>query len=291
MRNLLDFLAKHVNWLLLILLEVASMVLLFRYNHYQGSAWASSANAVAGITYEASSSLQTFFGLRQANELLTLRNVYLEQKVSQLTDLCLSLSPADSSLLRNGDSSSLFPLHFSLISAKVVANSVDRSDNLLTIDKGADDGVRPDMAVACGNGAVGVVYLTSDHYSVVMSLLNINSRISCTIRGKGYFGYLKWEPDYGSEYAYVEDIPRHARFKKGEWIETNGYSSIFPKGVLVGKIVAVYNSDDGLSYRLKVHLSTDFASLRDVCVINDSTTFERARLMQVARDSLNRITK
>lgn len=258
------------------------MVMLFRYNHFHGSAWASSANAVVGKTYEATSSLQAFFGLKQANELLTLRNIYLEQKVSQLSDQCCSSSP---------EKSHLSTYNFQLISAKVVANSVDRADNLITIDKGTADGVRPDMPVACGNGAVGVVYLTSDHYSVVMSLLNINSRTSCTIKGKGYFGYLRWEPSYGSNYAYVEDIPRHARFKKGEWVETNGYSSIFPKGVLVGKIVAVYNSDDGLSYRLKVHLSTDFASLRDVCVINDSTLFERACLMEVARDSLNRITK
>ena len=86
--------------------------------------------------------------------------------------------------------------------------------------------------------------------------------------------------------AYVEDIPRHAYFKRGEWVETNGYSSIFPKGVLVGKIVEVYNSKDGLSYRLKVKLSTDFAHLSEVCVINDSTIAERLNLLQSAKDSL-----
>jgi rod shape-determining protein MreC len=86
--------------------------------------------------------------------------------------------------------------------------------------------------------------------------------------------------------AYVEDIPRHARFKRGEWVETNGYSSIFPPGVLVGQIREVYNSRDGLSYRLKVRLSTDFGRLRDVLVISDKTISERVRLMQAARDSL-----
>ena len=87
-------------------------------------------------------------------------------------------------------------------------------------------------------------------------------------------------------YAYVEDIPRHARFKRGEWVETNGYSSIFPAGVLVGQIVEVYNSRDGLSYKLKVRLSTDFGTLRDVVVISDKSIAERMRLMQAARDSL-----
>ena len=113
-----------------------------------------------------------------------------------------------------------------------------------------------------------------------------SSRISCAIRGYGYFGVLRW---YGEDaaYAYVEDIPRHARFKRGDWVETNGYSSIFPPGVLVGQIVEVYNARDGLSYKLKVRLSTDFGNLRDVVVISDKSIAERAALMQAARDSIS----
>ena len=143
------------------------------------------------------------------------------------------------------------------------------------------------MGVACGNGVVGVVYLVSDHYSVVIPVLNASSsRISCSIRNRGYFGYLHW---YGGDtsVAYVEDVPRHARFKLGEWVETSGFSSIFPSGVLVGKIEQAYNSQDGLSYKLKVRLSTDFSRLRNVCVISDKSIAERASLMQAARDSVS----
>ena len=67
---------------------------------------------------------------------------------------------------------------------------------------------------------------------------------------------------------------------------TSGFSSIFPPGVLVGKIIEVYNSRDGLSYKLKVQLSTDFGRLRDVVIISDKTIGERMRLMQAAQDSL-----
>ena len=143
------------------------------------------------------------------------------------------------------------------------------------------------MGVACGNGIVGVVYLVSDHYSVVISALNAaSSRISCAIRGRGYFGYLHW---YGGDpsVAYVEDVPRHAKFKLGEWVVTSGFSSIFPSGVQVGKIEQVYNSSDGLSYKLKVRLSTDFGNVRDVVVISDKSIAERAALMQAARDSIS----
>ena len=167
-----------------------------------------------------------------------------------------------------------------------MANELHKNNNLLTINRGTADGVEPGMGVACGQGVVGVTFLCGDHYTVVIPVLNsTSSRISCTIRNRGYFGVLRW---YGEDsgYAYVEDIPRHARFKRGEWVETNGYSSIFPAGVLVGKIVEVYNSRDGLSYKLKVRLSTDFGVLRDVVVISDKSIAERMRLMQAAKDSL-----
>ena len=133
--------------------------------------------------------------------------------------------------------------------------------------------------------------MVSDHYAVVIPVLNAtSSRISCAIRGRNYFGYLQW---YGGDpaTAYIEDIPRHARFKRGEWVETSGYSAIFPPGILVGKIERIYNSVDGLSYRLKVRLSTDFGCLRDVFVINDSGISERLHLMEQVKDSITMIPK
>ena len=102
-----------------------------------------------------------------------------------------------------------------------------------------------------------------------MPVLNRKSRISCRIRGHRFFGYLGWEG--GSPLiAYLNDVPRYARFKVGDYVETSGHSSIFPPGLFVGKVVAIGNSGDGLSYRVKVNLATDFADLRDVCVITTS---------------------
>ena len=76
---------------------------------------------------------------------------------------------------------------YKLIPAKVVSNTVDKANNLITIDKGSLDGVEKDMGVACGSGVVGVVYLVSSHYSVVIPVLNVtSSRISCAIRGRAW---------------------------------------------------------------------------------------------------------
>ena len=283
MHNLLDFLWKYHHWFIFLLLELASGVLLFQYNSYQGSAWFSSANAVVGKIYEWESSALTFFTLGKANEELTTRNFYLERQVDQLRRLYGELT-ADTTVLQRNELQ--FLSQYQLIPAKVVDNSVHKLENLMTIDKGRADGVEVDMGVACGNGVVGIVYLVSDHYSVVIPVLNAtSSRISCSIRNRGYFGYLRW---YGGDpsVAYVEDVPRHAKFSLGEWIVTSGFSSIFPSGVLVGKIEQAYNSRDGLSYKLKVRLSTDFSCVRDVVVISDKGIAERAALLQAAQDSL-----
>ena len=282
MRNLLDFLSKYYHWLLFLVLEVVSIVLLFQYNSYQGSVWFSTSNALVGKVYEVDAAIESFFSLTKVNENLTRRNFYLERQVNQLRRLYADIT-RDTTVVERAERE--FLSRYELIPAKAVSNSIDRTDNLMTIDRGRKDGVEVDMGVACGNGVVGVVYLVSDHYSVVMPVLNYHSRISCSIRHRGYFGYLKWSGGDAS-IAYVEDVPRHAKFKRGDWVETSGYSSIFPPGVLVGKIVEVYNSRDGLSYKLKVQLTTDFGNVRDVCVISDKGIAERTRLMEAARDSM-----
>ena len=287
MRNLLEFLSKYYHWLLFAVLEVTSFVLIFQFNSYQGSVWFTSANAVVGKLYELEADVESFFSLTKVNKDLTLRNFYLERQVNQLSRLYYDLTK-DTTIAERNELE--FLSRYKLIPANVVSNSVDRNDNLMTIDRGSKDGVEKDMGVACGNGVVGVVYLVSDHYSVVMPVLNYHSRISCAIRRRGYFGYLKWQGG-DANIAYVEDVPRHAKFKRGDWVETSGYSSIFPPGVLVGKIIEVYNSRDGLSYRLKVQLTTDFGNVRDVCVISDKGIAERTRLMEAARDSLSRGNK
>lgn len=282
MRNLLDFLARYNNWLLFTFLEVLSAIMLFRFNSYQGSVWLTSANWVTGKVLEYDSAVEAFFSLTKLNQQLTLKNFYLERQVNQLSRL---YGEATGDTMARERLELMNVAQYKLIPAKVVSNSVNRHDNLITIDKGRTDGVEADMGVTSGNGVVGVVCLVSDHYSVVMPLLNSKSRVSCSIRKRGYFGYTRWNGGDAS-FINVEDIPRHAHFKRGDWVETSGYSSIFPPGIIVGKIVEVYNSPDGLSYRLKVNLSTDFGNLRDVCVIADKSFAERQQLLESARDSL-----
>ena len=282
MRNLLDFLARHNHWFVFVLLEVISAVLLFKYNSYQGSVWFSSANAVSGRVYEASAAVGQYFSLVTVNRQLTQRNVYLEREVARMAQEHAEATAASSYLqrLQNNQTN-----RYRSVPARVVSSSLDRLNNFITIDKGEADGVKKDMGVVCGTGIVGIVYLTSAHYSVVIPVLNSKSNISCSIRGRGYFGYLHWMGGVPDE-AYLDDVPRHARFRIGDVIVTSGYSSVFPPGMLVGKVMRVYNSANGLSFRLRIKLTTDFGNLRDVCVITDAAVAERVKLLEAANDSL-----
>lgn len=263
MRNLLDFLNRYSYWLLFIVLEAISLLLLFRFNLYQGSVWFTSANTVSGKVLEWEAAALSYIELGTRNKALVRKNYMLERKVEALTSR-LARVTHDSTYTEIRQAELL--KDFKAIDAEVINNSVSKRNNYLTINKGEADGVRPEMGVVCGTGIVGIVYLTSPHYSVVMPLLNSKSNVSCRLRGTDYFGYLGWE---GQSPLYVSlwDIPRHARLKEGMAVETSGFSAVFPAGLFVGRVKRIENSEDGLSYKLRVNLGIDFARLRDVCVL------------------------
>ncbi|MCQ2128070.1 MAG: rod shape-determining protein MreC [Bacteroidaceae bacterium] len=276
MRNLIEFIQRFNHWILFLFLEIISLTLLFSYNGYQGSVWFSSANSMAGTMLEWDSNFDNFFSQAAINDKLTQTNLDLQAENDRLREaLAKTRQKVDTK----------DKITYQYIPAKVVSNTLNEVNNLITINKGSADGVRKDMGVVDGNGVVGIVYLVAKHYSVVISVLNSHSNISCVIRDRGYFGYLLWEGNE-PDVAYVNDIPRHAHFKIGDYVTTSGYSSVFPRGISVGKIIASYNSADGLSYKLKVSLATDFSHLRDVRVINNSSFKERIKIEQAAKDSL-----
>lgn len=281
MRNLINFIIDHYHWALFLLLEVIGLTLFFSRDGYQRTSLISSTNSVVGWIYEGKSKVTTFFNLAQANEELTSANVYLNLRVKQLQDELEKLQDAEAPR-----KDSLNPLaDYKVIPAKVVNNSVHLKDNLLTIDKGTADGVDKDMGVVSGNGVVGIVYMAGTHYSIVIPVLNSHSNISCMIERRRYFGYLHWTGG-ASNMAYVDDVPRHAHFKLYERMVTSGYSTVFPEGIPVGKIIHVYNSPDGVSYRIQVHLYTDFSTLRDVMVIDNEKVGEQLELIRHATDTL-----
>ena len=274
MRNLLDFFLKYNNWFLFIFLEVISFALLFRFNNYQGSVFFTSSNYLTGAVYETANSVTGYFHLKSINDDLAQKNVELELQMERLLEKLTELTH-DSTGIERMRKESLSG--YNIFKAKVVNNTLTHADNYITLDKGEKDGIRSEMGVVDGNGVVGIVYMTSDHYSIVIPVLNSKTSISCKIKNSDYFGFLKWDGG-ASNYAVVKDMPRHSLFSLGDTIVTSGHSAVFPSGIPVGTVEDMSDSHDGLSYSLKVKLFTDFGKLNDVRVIAKKTQEEQLRL-------------
>lgn len=265
MSNFITWLKTHLHWFVFLFLEVASMVMLFRFNSYHNSIWVTQANAVAGQVVEWEADYHSYIQLREVNEILTRQNIALQlsnERMRQELDSLLHDSTQTERLMTSRVAD------FERIHAHVISNSVKNKDNIIMLDKGSADGVMNEMGVISGTGPVGIVYAVSEHYSLVLPILNSKSNISCRLRGTNYFGSLSWRGGKVLE-AYLNDIPHHAKCNVGDQVETSGYSSVFPPGIFVGKVAQIRNSKDGQSYELKVRLSTDISVLRDVCILKN----------------------
>lgn len=281
MKHLLQFLLKYNHWILFLLLEGISLFLLFRFNQYQGSAFFTSSNYVVGNLYSWRSGVTQYFNLETINDELVQRNIELGLEIEQLRKSLYDIT-ADSSGIERLKEEALSA--YVTWKAHVINNSITRTDNYITIDKGEADGIRQEMGVLSGNSVVGIVYLTSEHFALVLPVLNSKSSISCKIKGSDYFGFLKWEGN-SSSYAYLKDLPRHSVFSLGDTIVTSGHSAVFPPGIPVGTVDEMDDSNDGLSYLLKVKLFTDFGRLNDVRVIATTHRDEQMMLENAAKPS------
>lgn len=280
MHDFIERITAYIHWALFLLLETLSGFLLFQYNHYQGSVWFTQANAVAAMVHEWEEVALAYLRLPEENAALVRRNIVLQQQNDLLRHELISQS--GNSTISQSDSLTNCQIvkspNCEMIEARIIDNSVRKRDNMLVINAGSDDGVAPEMGVVSGTGVVGIVSAVTSHYALVMSVLNSHSSISCRLRGTEYFGYLKWKG--GSPLrACMDDVPRHAHIKKGDIVETSGFSAVFPAGIFLGRVAEIKNSSDGLAYELEILLSTDLANLRHVSVINNHSKAELDSLL------------
>ena len=127
------------RWFLFVLLEVISFALLFRFNSYQGSAFFTSANRVAGAVYDAANNVTGYFHLKTINDELVQKNVELELQVERLRE-ALTEATGDSSGIEQMKQEAL--QGYDIFKASVINNSITHADNYITINKGTADGVR-----------------------------------------------------------------------------------------------------------------------------------------------------
>lgn len=239
-----------------------------------------SAGRVSSGVYSVANSVTGYFHLRSINDdlqerlaQLELENINLRQAVQRVNEQVYadSVKPAPA----------LAPYAF--IIARVINNSITRPNNFITLDRGAEDGIAPEMGVVDQNGIVGIVNVTGPHTARIISLLNSDLRISCKVKGSDAFGSLVWD-GRSPRQAVLEELPRHVEFAPGDTIITSGFSAVFPEGIPVGTVVEQLRDADDNFYSLRIDLLTDFATLSTVRVIRN---FRKDELRAVETDAVN----
>jgi rod shape-determining protein MreC len=268
MRNFFLLIRKYNFFIVFLLLEVISGILLVRNSTYQRAAVISTSNELVGKIYTAYSNVTDYLVLGETNRILSAENARLRRADS------VSFYDPSFRVLRVNDTIGL--QQYEYISARVVNNSVSRVNNYITLDKGSLQGIQPEMAVMGSNGVVGIVKDVSEHFSTVISLLHSSTKISSKIKKNDYFGSSVWDGE-NPQIAKLLDIPSHAQVKVGDTIVTSSYSGIFPRDILVGVVSEIGTSGESFK-EIKLKLATDFQKLSYVYVVRNLLKSERDTL-------------
>lgn len=266
MKNLFDFIVRKLSFIVLVLYVVISVSLLVNNNPYHQHVYFTSANAISSTVFDGVYNITSYVGLKTVNEELLCENANLQITLNQLNERIKEYE-----LTTMANDSTSYPIELTpvkYIMANVIDNSITKSHNFITINKGSDDGVTNIMGVVDHNGVVGVVNTVGGSASRVISLLNMDMRLSCKIKNSDFFGSLVW--DGASIYESVlEELPKHTVFNVGDTIVTSGYSQMFPAGIMVGTIATAEMSKRMDFYSVRVTLNNDFSSLGNVMVIKN----------------------
>ena len=270
MQRLLNFFYSYRAFFTFLLLELFCAWLLIENSEFQSTKFFNSSNRLAASILGFSQSTREYFALRQINQELSQENAQLRTTIEFQAQNPGTIPAKKDSLVR-----------YDFVGAKVINNSVAQFKNYITINRGEDAGIRPGMAAISTFGAVGKVKSVSAHFSVLISVLNIDEQVSSVLKRTGNFGTTQWD---GTDPRLVNllYIPRHVAPQVGDTILTSGYNAVFPPGILVGVIKEVKLKEEALFYDIRVALAQDFTRLSFVKIVKSK--------LRPELDSLERVT-
>jgi len=263
-----------------LIFQVLSISFLVNYNKTYEAAYSNTAHSLTGDIQKKYNNIQYFFDLKSTNKRLAAENAALRTALSQY------VRNADSLHLDNIytliDSANLDTTgairKYHYFEAKVVSNSLSNENNFITIEKGAKQGVQKDMAVAGPNGIVGHVVSVSDNYSLVMSLLNHNSRVSGMLKKSFMPGMVEWDGK-DPRFLTLSGIPKRTKVAKGDTVITSNYSGNYPEGLMIGRVVSISQEDPTSNYyQIRVLTGTDFRTLQYVYIIKNDYNNEQKQI-------------
>lgn len=268
MKEIIKLILKYHFTIIFILLEIVSFSLIIRHNEYQRAIFSESASTLFGNISLTITSIKDYFRLKEMNESLANENIVLKNRLEKyefLRDTIIHGTVVQDSI----------PV-YEYIGAKQVNATYNRTKNYITLNQGRKNGLQKEMAVCTPEGIVGLIQDLSDHFAVVIPLINVDSRISAKIKKNNYYGSLQWDGnDYA--YSYLNDIPYHVEVNAGDTIVTSGLSKIFPEGIVVGYVESV-DKETANFLKIKVKLAVDFKRINHVYVILNNKKNEQTSL-------------
>lgn len=269
MKNLFNFLYKNNFFFVFLFLEFICGFILIKNNGFQGSSLLNSSNKVSANIYELESSVKEYLLLKDENERLAKMNSFLLNRIK------LGYGVIPLKTYKKNDT--LYKQEYEFMNGKAINSSVNKRNNYLTLNIGKLQGVDRDMAVITSDGIIGIVKDVSDNFASAMSILHKDVRVNCQLKKDGTYGPLIWD---GIDYRFsnLNDIPTHAKIKKGDTVITSSLSGIFPEGILVGFVESYEQRPNESFYTVKVKLSADFKKVNHVSVIKYNYKTERDTL-------------
>ena len=271
MRNLWIFVSRYNAFFFFIIFFSVGVILCIKNNAYQKSITLNSTNEVVGSAYAHLNVLKRYLNLGEVNDSLALENAKLKTDLINLTNIDSTKS------IEINDS--INKQQYTLLSAKVIKNSVNQRNNFITINKGSNDGILRDMAVISPDkGVIGFVLDVSPSFSTIRSLLNKETLISVILKKNGAFGSLVWgDGNFNLRKAYIKEIPNHYKIKLKDTIVTSGAGG-FPKGIVVGRVSKTQITTGDNFMTLEIDLFNDFGTLQYVYIIKDRLAIEQKNL-------------
>lgn len=269
MQQIISFLLRNKHFLLFLCLIFIGLVFTIQAHSYHKSKFINAANSVTGGVYETANNFDEYLNLKDQNQDLMHENAWLRRQLSH-ADL------SKTSFLKDS-------MAFSYIPAQVVSNSTTKQKNILIINRGEKDGVKPDMGVITSNGIVGIIGNVSTHYSSVISVLYTESSIGIKVKKNNHIGTLTWN---GKEKNILQlsDITKVANVKTNDTIVTGDYS-IFPKNLNIGQVINAKLDDTENYFNVDIKLFNDMNTLNHVYIVNNKHIDEINALKKAHNDN------
>ncbi len=278
MRNLWRFINRYNAFFLFIIYFTISIIFLVKNNDFQRASTLNSSNKFIGSIYEKREAVAKYLFLNLVNDSLAAENSRLRKQ--------LNISPLKDSAATKRITDTINNTQYDYIVGEVINKSVTSRNNYITINRGARNGIKKGMGVIGSSGVVGIVWNVSENYTTIQSILHEDTRISSSIQGTPYFGSLIWEGQ-NPMLVTLTDIPNQFKLKKGANVVTSGLGVVFPKGIMVGKVIKSGVKSGGSFLDISVKLSTNFYALQYVYVVKNNYSAEQQNLEAANKGSIN----